>query len=216
VGLLYLVRHGLTVWNREGRYQGDLDVPLAPEGREQALRLGRRLLGTRWDAVWSSDLSRARETAELVAPGAQLRLDAGFREIGYGAWEGLTAAEVRSRFPREFAAYRADPAAGASPGGEAPAAVAARSLAAFRRLWRPEYRRVLLVAHGSVLKSLILGLLGADLALRPRIVLDNAGLSLLSVGPRGVRLLRLNDTAHLEPRSGRPRGGRPRSAAAER
>lgn len=205
MGLLYLVRHASTAWNREGRYQGGRDVPLDAEGRSQARRLAARLSGSAWDAVWSSDLARARQTAELVAPGARIVEVAGFREVGYGAWEGLTSAEVRQRYPDALAAYRSDPLSGAAPGGEAPTAVASRSLAAFRRLWRPTYRRVLLVAHGSVLKSLILGLLEADLALRTRLVLDNAGLSVLRLGPGPARLLRLNDTAHLEPARGEGR-----------
>ena len=91
---LLLVRHGETDWNRLGRWQGHSDTPLNARGREQARELAPQLDGV--DVVYSSDLARARETAEILAEelGADVRLDARLRERGFGAWEGLTAAEI--------------------------------------------------------------------------------------------------------------------------
>jgi broad specificity phosphatase PhoE len=105
VTTLLLVRHGETDWNRDGRWQGHADTPLNERGREQARELAATL--ERVDAVYASDLARARETAEILADrhGLEVRLDARLRERGFGAWEGLTDAEVRERFADAFERY---------------------------------------------------------------------------------------------------------------
>jgi broad specificity phosphatase PhoE len=198
---LYLARHGETEWNRQGRCQGHCDVPLSDHGRRQAEHLGRRLADLRLDAVWASDLSRAAETAGIVARTSRQRVEVvqapGFREMDYGDWEGLRFEEIAGRFPEELAAYHAT-ADGAPPGGESPTAVAARARATFDSLWSPHLRRVLLVAHGVVLKALALSLLGADPALRQFLVLENAALAKLRYGQAPPRLLVWNDTCHLD------------------
>ena len=93
---LLLVRHGETDWNRDGRWQGQSDTPLNELGRRQARELAEQLDGV--DVVYSSDLARARETAEILAEraGVEVRLDPRLRERGFGAWEGLTLAEIES------------------------------------------------------------------------------------------------------------------------
>ena len=95
---LLLVRHGETDWNRDGRWQGHSDTPLNELGRRQARELAAELDGV--DVVYSSDLARARETAEIIAArlGVPVRLDARLRERSFGAWEGLTTAEIEERF----------------------------------------------------------------------------------------------------------------------
>jgi broad specificity phosphatase PhoE len=203
LALVYLVRHGVTAYNHEGRYQGQRDVPLAPEGREQAERLAARLRATPFDAAWSSDLVRARDTAAAVLrgrPGPELQVSAGFREMDYGAWEGLTFREVAARYPSAWHAYQTGGEDVAPPGGESVAQVVARARAAFAALWRDDLEHVLLVAHGAVLKLLLLDLLGADRGLRRSLVLDNASVSLLRLGRGRPRLLLLNDTCHLQDR----------------
>jgi probable phosphoglycerate mutase len=101
VTTLLLARHGETDWNRELRIQGSSDTDLNDVGRAQARALADELAGEQLDAIYSSDLRRARETAEIVATGRGLdvRLDADLRERSFGSWEGLTRAEIAERFP---------------------------------------------------------------------------------------------------------------------
>jgi broad specificity phosphatase PhoE len=105
---LVLVRHGETDWNRERRFQGHADQPLNDTGREQARVLARTLSSERIDAVYSSDLLRARETAEILAAGLGTEVVAlqELREIDVGEWQGLTWPEIESRFPEGLVAWR--------------------------------------------------------------------------------------------------------------
>src|ERR1700760_4361850 len=98
---LPLARHGETDWNREGRWQGWADPPLNDTGRAQARELAEQLRSVPFDAVFSSDLARARETAEIVAAphGVPVVVEPQLREIDIGSWSGLTHDEIRSRFP---------------------------------------------------------------------------------------------------------------------
>ncbi|MBI3763708.1 MAG: histidine phosphatase family protein, partial [Chloroflexi bacterium] len=108
---LWLIRHGETDWNVEGRWQGQTDPPLNESGRAQAEALAAQLAGIRIEAIYSSDLQRAHTTARIIARGLGLpvRLDARWREIDQGEWEGLLVTEVAARYPDELAARRSDP-----------------------------------------------------------------------------------------------------------
>ena len=101
---LLLVRHGETDWNSERRWQGHADRPLNERGREQARVLGAELAGRRIDAIYSSDLLRARETAEIVAAELrlELRVDPGLREVDVGSWSGLAHGEIEASDPDGF------------------------------------------------------------------------------------------------------------------
>jgi len=111
---LLLVRHGETDWNRDGRWQGGSDTRLNDLGREQARALAEQLDGE-IDVLYSSDLARARETAEIVAArlGLEVRLDPRLRERGFGSWEGLTTIEVEERFADAHRRWLAGEGAGA-------------------------------------------------------------------------------------------------------
>ena len=104
-----LLRHGRTEWNTTGRFQGQLESPLDRIGRAQAADAAVAVRPMRPDAIVSSDLSRARDTAEAVAAeaGVEVEVDARLREIDLGSWQGLTRAEARSQFPEEYAAWQA-------------------------------------------------------------------------------------------------------------
>ena len=138
---LLLVRHGETDWNAEGRLQGHTDRPLNEFGRRQARALAERLAGDGIDAIYASDLARARETAEIVGArvGLPVLLEPGLRERNWGNWEGLTGPE-RDRV--EYA-------------GEAPQAHGARVLAAVRMIAeRHPGRRIVVVTHGGSLRRI--------------------------------------------------------------
>jgi broad specificity phosphatase PhoE len=144
--VLLLARHGETDWNRENRWQGWADPPLNETGRAQARALAEQLRDTPFDAVYSSDLRRAHETAEIVAAphGVPVMPDPGLREIDVGSWSGLTHAEIEERYPD-----------GKRPDGETREQHAERVLEAVERIARanPE-RRILLVTHGGTMRAL--------------------------------------------------------------
>jgi broad specificity phosphatase PhoE len=160
---LVLWRHGRTEWNAVGRFQGQLDPPLDDHGRYEAVRAAPHLVASglsRDDTVVvSSDLSRAAETAATltVLLGVPLHLDPRLREHGMGCWEGLTRDEVAARYPEQYADWLAGrPVRGR--GGEDPAAVGKRALAALADL--PSSPVAVVVTHGGTAGRLLERLLG--------------------------------------------------------
>lgn len=117
---LYLIRHGETPWNVEGRYQGQLDPPLNPNGLRQARETAARLAPLGFEAIYSSDLARARQTADALArqTGLPVQLDPRLREIHQGRWQGVLITNIRKRWPRELHGWETDPWHHAPPGGE--------------------------------------------------------------------------------------------------
>ena len=159
---LFLVRHGETDWNAAGRWQGQTDVPLNPRGREQAREVAARLRGAGLAAVVSSDLLRARSTAEIVAAELGLtvnHLDAALRERRFGCFEGLTREEVAARFPEAWARYVADPGP-APPGGESREELLGRLLPAIASAAARLPGPLLVVLHGGAMRALLAGQVG--------------------------------------------------------
>ncbi|HEY6177784.1 MAG TPA: histidine phosphatase family protein [Kofleriaceae bacterium] len=191
---LVLVRHGETAWNREGRFQGHTDTELSDIGRGQARALRVRLevshphlFDDTHTAIMTSDLRRARETAEIAfgLAGRTLHVRRELREFCYGVFEGLTRREIDERFPGAMAAWLAGGRAFAVDGGESRAEVHARVHAAVRGfLAGSRQRNVVIVAHGGVMRQLLSA------------CFDEAG------GPRG---LGFGNTAthviHIDPRA---------------
>jgi 2,3-bisphosphoglycerate-dependent phosphoglycerate mutase len=143
---ILLARHGETDWNRELRVQGQADPPLNALGREQARDLAERLAEVELDAVYSSDLRRARETAEIIAGarGLGVLLDPDLREVDTGNWTGLTREEISDRFPAD---ERHD--------GETREQLRARVVAGVQRIVRRHPGgRLLIVSHGGALRAL--------------------------------------------------------------
>jgi len=124
---LILTRHGRTPAG-DVMLGGQLDVPLAPEGRAQAQALSERLAGVRIDRIISSPMLRALETAQTLAAGRPIEVDQRLRELDYGQWEGLAYAEIEARDPDLRARWENDPATTHSPGGECGNDVAGRAL----------------------------------------------------------------------------------------
>jgi broad specificity phosphatase PhoE len=117
---LYLVRHGETLWNVEGRYQGQLDPPLNERGQAQARSTARELAALGVDAIYSSDLARAFETAQALAEltGLPVITDPRLREINQGEWQGILIGDIRSRWPEQIARWEQHPWECCPPGGE--------------------------------------------------------------------------------------------------
>ncbi|NPV56099.1 MAG: histidine phosphatase family protein [Anaerolineae bacterium] len=154
---LWLVRHGETDWNNAGRIQGHTDIPLNENGRKQARKAAQRLAEQRFDAAYASDLSRARETAEIIAAahGLPVQTDPRLRERSHGSLEGYFYQDIRLKHPDLIEALRADPVCTSMPGGESVADTAARMAAAADDLAARHPGGVLLVAtHGLSLATL--------------------------------------------------------------
>ncbi len=155
---LWLVRHGQTDWNVEGRYQGQTDVPLNATGLAQANALAAELAGKPFDAVYSSDLQRARRTAEVIASPLHLAVhtDARLREINQGQWEGQNYRHLVAVFQAEMQARRADPYGFRPPEGESVAEVAARVAQAIAEITAIHPGgQVIIVSHALALATLI-------------------------------------------------------------
>ncbi|GHJ28815.1 bifunctional RNase H/acid phosphatase [Streptomyces hygroscopicus] len=199
-----LLRHGETPLTPEKRFSGSggTDPGLSPVGRHQAERVAAALAarGT-IQAVVTSPLLRCRETADVVARrlGLDVRVDEGLRETDFGAWEGLTFAEVKERFPDDLAAWLASSKAAPTGGGESFASVARRvALSRDKLIARYPGRTVLLVTHVTPIKTLVRLALGAPPEALFRMELSAASLSAVAYYADGNASLRLlNETAHL-------------------
>ena len=125
---LWLVRHGQTDWNLQRRYQGQTDPPLNATGLQQAELAGEALVGRRYAAIYSSDLQRARVTAEIIGRrlGMEVFVDSRLREVSFGKWEGMLVADIQTRYPVEWEARQQDRLYARPPGGESVQDVAAR------------------------------------------------------------------------------------------
>lgn len=170
-----LLRHGETDWNFQRRMQGHRDVELNERGRRQALDAAPSVAALQPDAVVSSDLARARDTAEVVArlAGLPMTTDPRLRETSMGLWEGLTREDVIAGWPGDWDRWRTTSTDASPPGGETRLQVAARAHEVVRELDSGAVQRALLVSHGG----LIVGLTGLLLALP-----DTAWATLIGIG----------------------------------
>lgn len=195
-----VVRHAETTWNREKRMQGTTDTALSDVGRAQAMALARRLADETFSAIYSSDLSRARDTAHVIAErsGRQLRLEPRLRERAFGVFEGLTADEIRARYPSEYACFASRDPDYEVPGGESARGFMRRCLGCLGEIAdRHAGEEVLVVTHGLVLDALYRAAHGLDHGVQRPVPLINASLNLFSYGGRSWRMVRWGDVDHL-------------------
>lgn len=198
---IYLVRHGLTLWNEGGRYAGWSDVPLSPAGEEQASRLAGYFAGLGSFALYSSDLRRAVTTAEIIGRGrgiAPVVLPA-FRELSFGEWEGKSYAELALGQQAELSRWFADPYACGPPGGETVARLEERVWAGFARVASagPPGGAAVVVSHGGAIRAVLRRCLGLEPAKFWEISVDNASVSLVSKVDRDVQVIFHNKCDHL-------------------
>ncbi len=210
---LWLLRHAESTGNRDGKLQGQEDLPLSPLGHRQARALADRLAKANrkvpFTALYASDLTRARETADSIGMGCDLRaqLDRRLREIDVGTWSGLTQEQIAVRFPGEWAAWRTRDPRMRRGGGESYVDARERiapALAEFGE--RHAGGRVLIVTHGGVLRAWIADLMGIPLERMWHLAIGNTSLTRVrpyevAVGgdaPHLGRILCLNDCTHAE------------------
>ncbi len=197
---LILIRHGETDWNLQHRFQGQIDVPLNARGLAQARRLGERLRGEPIDAIVSSDLQRARQTA---APASELlglasEPDPGLREQAFGVLEGLALPEILTRHPKEWDLWRRHDPEYALPGGENVRSFHARVVAAVLALARRfAERRIAVVTHGGALDMIYRSATGLSLAGPRTCLIPNTGLNIVRVAGERFEILKWGDDAHV-------------------
>ncbi|GJG93946.1 histidine phosphatase family protein [Cupriavidus pauculus] len=198
---LIVIRHGETAWNRERRLQGQIDIPLNDTGEAQARALAEALTGEPIDAVYSSDLGRAMQTAAPLAQalGLQVRPERRLRERCYGDLERMTYAEVAEKRPEDFARWQARVPDYAPPGGESLREFHERAVEIALSLSRRHPgERIALVAHGGVLDCLYREATGMTLEAPRTHELLNASINRLRCDSANLTLLQWADVGHLE------------------
>ncbi len=201
--LLYLTRHGETIWNRLGKTQGIQDTSLTDLGRIQAKKLGQQLKkNNNINAIYCSDLLRARETAEIIGKEISIEPTSSplLREVAFGNWEGLSIPEIEEQYPGQLARWRNE-LTFAPEGGESLLAVQDR-IVSFIKMIKEKHQNsddnILIVSHAATTKVIILSLIGIPLSLLTHFKISQASLSLLNVQQDGSSIIYLNDTCHLE------------------
>jgi alpha-ribazole phosphatase len=193
------VRHGSTDWNRDRRFQGQSDVPLSVEGRDQAQALARVLSGIPFDYAVSSDLSRAYDTARAIRKELPVVRDTRWREFDFGQWEGLTWDQILERWPQTGEHAHTAAKTYAPEDGERFDAVCARVSEAIDDLRRGGHEQVLVVTHAGPLHAMLHALFG-DRAQAQEIMgvrFSPASITRVNLQPDGTELLVLNDISHL-------------------
>jgi alpha-ribazole phosphatase len=194
---LLLIRHGQTNWNLEQRFQGQSDIPLNETGRKQADALADRLSAEHFDFVYSSDLQRATETANIICRSG-FQPDPRLREVHFGDWEGLTYDEIKLKYPTTLFAWESDIYKNAPPNGETLEQLVVRIQSVLDELCaKHQDHTVLIVAHGGVLQTMICLALKLLPTMYWQFHLSTASLSEVAFYPAGAILNSLNDTSHL-------------------
>lgn len=193
---LAVVRHGRTAWNADGRFQGQTDVPLDETGRAQAALLATALADDRFDVAIASDLVRAAETARIVlgSRSMPLELDAAWREMRFGVWEGLTWSQIVARYPEVGEGHGTSPRYFTPTGGESFDDVCARVRVALDALSARanDGTHALVVTHAGVLHALLRVALGESEATALGVKFSPATVTRLRIGPSGGTLVQLN------------------------
>lgn len=155
---LFLIRHGETEWNKQNRLQGHSDIPLSPEGIHQARVLMENSFFHRVDAIYSSDLARAKETANIIADkfNLKVKLVPELREMNYGDWEGRKISSLIMEFPKEFGKFFTDPESCRPPNGETFLECQARVMIGIREIIaNQDNKNIVIVSHGAAIRLII-------------------------------------------------------------
>ena len=199
---ILLIRHGQTEWNLNGRYQGQSDVALSQKGIAQAQALAEYFPVEQLDAVYSSDLQRARVTAEIVAQKFHLpvQLEPAFRELSFGDWEGLTYEQIVEGWSDAMANFLKHPDKMQIPHGETFADVQKRAFNRFQELVRehePQDHTLAIFAHGAVLRTLLTAILHMSLEYVWELRQYNTAVNIVRYDDGWPTVELLNSTEHL-------------------
>ncbi|KJS80178.1 MAG: phosphoglycerate mutase [Peptococcaceae bacterium BICA1-8] len=198
---IIFVRHGQTAWNDLGLYQGHTDVPLNKAGIEQASKAAQRLKSEKLSAIYSSDLLRAKQTAEIIAVEHNLTVNTmtEFREINFGVWEGKTYKEINETYPQLLKTWLSEPENLKIPEGETFSEMLKRVWEGLKTvLAKHQDETVILVAHGGTIGALICNILEIKLNNLWRIKQGNTGITIIEFYEEKGILTLFNDTYHLQ------------------
>jgi probable phosphoglycerate mutase len=202
---ILLIRHGETAWNAVRRLQGHIDIPLNAEGERQAGALAQALAAESVDVIISSDLQRARQTAQAVADqydGAKVHADANLRERCYGVFEGMLYTEVEQQYPADFALWQARDVDAVMPPGERVAEsfrqFYARAISAIRE-WAERHpgKTIAVVAHGGVLECAYREAVGMQLDSPRDFQVKNASINRFTFSDGKLALTSWGEVEHL-------------------
>lgn len=198
---VYLIRHGETEWNSTLKFQGITDIKLSARGRRQAASLAARLTALKPEAFYASDLVRAYETAKIISSqhGMPVETVPGLRELNFGAWEGLTIAEIQKLFADEIKQWWDNPFSIRIPGGETYSELIERSVNSMKEIVaKHSDGQVVVVCHGGPIRSIVGSVLEMNLGKYWRLGLHNGSLSILDFSGWENGILTLfNDCSHL-------------------
>jgi len=195
---LILVRHGETSWNREERVQGISDIELNEQGRKQAVKLAEALKGRPIEAIFSSPLVRALETARIINRyhGLHIQVREELREMDQGIFEGLSFRELMAKEGAFLSRWVKDPASVTMPGGESLADVQKRAWPVMEEIIR-EGCSSLVVSHSFTISTILCKIAGLDLSRFRRVSVSPASLTVVRITDSGGEIEILNDCRHL-------------------
>lgn len=198
---VFLVRHGETEWNKLGKFQGCQDIDLSQEGIVQAQYLSEKF-SDNFDYIYTSPLKRALQTAEVIANNKEIKptIINELREINFGEWEGLTLKEISSNFPDEFTNWRTDKNEAPMCGGDLSLKNAStRAKTAITEIVdKHKGKKILIVAHGGIIKAGLLGLFELDMTMYHKINLGNTAICEIDFDLElNPSIVKINDTSHL-------------------
>jgi broad specificity phosphatase PhoE len=189
-----LIRHGVTEWNLNGKFQGHTDIPLSEQGQVQAQTLAKHLKKAKVDIVYSSPSQRALETAKIVFPNKEIVQDARLKELYFGALEGFTQAENEKH--KDYAWWYADPFKRPAPGGESYEALRNRAVEWMKSL--PQDKHTLAFTHSGTIQMLLSYIMGVEHPMwRKRMYLRHTGITRILFKDGEAIIERVNDTRHL-------------------
>ncbi|MEG3070641.1 MAG: alpha-ribazole phosphatase [Candidatus Syntrophopropionicum ammoniitolerans] len=200
---IYVIRHGETAWNVVSKLQGHTNVPLSDNGRSQARLLGKRLAGLEFENLYSSDLVRAYETAQIISQyhhNLEIKTLPALREINFGRWEGFSIKEIAELYPEKIKQWWKTPLQTRLPDGESLGDLVQRVAAVVKNIVESHTGgNILLVTHGGVIRSIVDAVLGMDLNEHWRLCLENASLNIIDfpAWDKGILML-FNDHSHLQ------------------
>lgn len=196
---LFLIRHGQSEWNSLNKIQGQQNTILTELGKKQALSLGERLINENIDIIYTSDLIRAYNTAEIISKKINKPVisNNAIREINFGIWEGLTIQEIKLKYKDDYSIWLKEPHKLNIEGLENLTILQERAMKYINEIMlQNEGKNIAIVSHGAILKTIILGLLNIPISHYKNITLSNVSLSIVECRDYNNVLVLFNDISH--------------------